>query len=462
MNYFKEITIIITCIILFSCLGCLNTDESSDSENPSNIIDTERRADVESNTDDSYLNKDNGDETSSAEESGVVGKRSMMYATSVEDYNIAAANNAFAFDLYNNIETSDNFMFSPYSVFTAMAVCYDGAKSTTQEEIAYVFNYPLSKSVIEESSESMMETVNSGNGENTLKTSNAIWARLDYPFKYQFEKNAEKYYSANIDNLDFRADPQGSREIINEWVASQTNNKIVDLIPEDMIDSGSTAVIITNAVYFNGKWLNEFEKNDTNEELFYSNSSDEGRLVSTMYTNQSFIYGENQDTKILRLPYKGNKLSMYVVLPDKYDIDEFENDFSYSDYTSLKASMTSNNDVRTWLPKFKFDSKSKLADTLKSMGVVDAFSDSADFSSMSKSSLSIDDIVHQAYIDVQEEGTEAAASTAIEMTDCAVEIPPPPVLREFRADHPFMFFIEDGRTGCILFMGKVVNPEYEE
>ncbi|MDW7733649.1 MAG: serpin family protein [Methanolobus sp.] len=395
-------------------------------------------------------------------------KASMIYAYSVDDYDIATANNAFAFDMYSNLTKEENLVFSPYSIFTAMAVCYDGAEGTTQEEIAYVFNYPLSKPVIEKSSKEMMDTINSDGDNYDLKTANALWVRKEYPLNQQFVKNSKKYYEGNVTNLDFRGEPEESRIIINDWVASKTNDKIKDLIPEDLInDDDNTAIIITNAVYFKGKWMNEFDTAHTEKEIFYNSSLNENGIpVDMMYIQEYFSYGEDENAKIVELPYRGNDLCMYVVLPEENNIKEFEEVFTFSDYNRLKSSMDSQYPVKTWLPKFRIDTKTDLADTLQDMGIVDAFdSTRANLSGMydvqmvpEDYTLWLDDVVHQAFIDVHEEGTEAAASTAIEAVDSAA-VTPEKVL-EFKADHPFMFFIEDKRTGCVLFMGKVENPAY--
>ena len=425
MKYRKIVCIVLFCFFL--CIGCIGNDTNLEA---------------------------------------AVDKDSTIYAYSVDDYDIATANNAFAFDMYSHLIKEENLVFSPYSIFTAMAVCYDGAESTTQEEIAYVFNYPLNKPVLEKSSKKMMNTINSDDDNYDLKTANALWVRKEYPLNQQFVQNSKNYYEANVTNLDFRDEPEKSRVIINEWVASKTNDKIKDLIPEDLInDEGNTAIIITNAVYFKGKWMNEFDALNTGKRIFYNSSSNEnGTPVDMMYIQEYFSYGEDENAKIVELPYKGNDLCMYIVLPEENNIEEFESTFTLSGYNKLKSSMESQYMVRVWLPRFKIDSKAELPDTLKDMGIVDAFDENrANFSGIydvqmvpEDYKLWLDDVVHQAFIDVQEEGTEAAASTAIEAVDSAEEVPEK--VLEFKADHPFMFFIEDKRTGCILFMGKVEDP----
>jgi serpin B len=422
----KFIKIVLFCFFLLLCIGCIDNDTASETDN---------------------VNKD-----------------STMYAHSADDYDIAIANNAFAFDMYSSIAKEENLVFSPYSIFTAMAICYDGAENSTKEQIAQVFNYPLSKPVLEAASKNMMDTINSDDDNYDLNTANALWVRKEYPLNQEFTTNSKEYYGGNVTNLDFRAEPEESRVIINEWVASKTNDKIKDLIPVGLI-TWNTAIIMTNAVYFQGKWMNEFDTTNTERGIFYTSSNNDGIPVDMMYIQEYFSYGEHEHAKIVELPYKGNDLCMYIVLPEENNIEEFEDTFTLSDYDTLKSSMESQL-VHTYLPRFKIDTKTELPDTLKNMGIVDAFDGNlANFSGMYDAQLVpedynlwLDDVIHQSYINVHEEGTEAAASTAIEAVD-SISLEPEQVL-EFKADHPFMFFIEDKRTGCILFMGKVENPEY--
>lgn len=197
---------------------------------------------------------------------------------------------------------------------------------------------------------------------------------------------------------------------------------------------------------------------------FYT-SGGEQTSVDMMHTTEYYNYGENENEKIIEMPYKGEDLSMYIVLPEQNNISELENRFSPAEYNELKASMESQNEVDLWIPKFTLDTKTKLSNPLQKMGIIDAFSESADFSLIYDKNLvpeghnlTLSEIIHQANINVQEEGTEAAAATAV---GAYVTSPPPGEEIEFIADHPFMFFIEDRRTGCILFMGKIEYPEIE-
>ncbi len=383
--------------------------------------------------------------------------KSTINADSVEEYDIATANNAFAFDMYSMIKSDvENIFFSPYSIFTAMAICYDGAEGSTKEQMSNVFYYPLSKPVLEGSTKEMIDTINSDNDAYDLETANALWVLEEYPLNEQYVFNAENYYDGMIIPLDFAGQPEESRLIINSWVEKKTNDKIKDLLAEGSID-GNTRLIITNAVYFNGTWLQEFEEAGTRKKVFYLSDGQE-KKVDTMYAIETYNYGKDKNAQILELPYKGDDISMYIILPSKNNIKEFENDLTLDYYNELKDNLNSD-EVKILLPKFTFEARAELNEPLQDMGIVDAFdSGMADFSGISASDgLSISEVIHQAYIGVNEKGTEAAAATGIVMVESL-----PYYKYEFTADHPFMFFIEDKRTGCILFMGKVENPEYEE
>ncbi len=404
-------------------------------------------------------------------ENKAVNEENTINADSVEDYDIAAANNAFAFDMYSHLTQlaqseqpeaggEKNIFFSPHSISTAMAISYEGAENTTKKQISNVFYFPMNKTVLKVHLKYMNDGINSGSGDYELETANALWVQKGYPVKEAYVSSVKNYYGGEVTNLDFMGRPDASRDTINEWVEDRTNDKIKDLVPKNSI-TPDTRVIITNAIYFNGKWVYEFDKRITAKKPFYPAKGEE-IPVDMMYMFKSFNYGENSKAKIIELPYKGNDLSMYIVLPKDNDIKDFETDFTVNDYNKLKNDMEFTEEVQTSIPKFKFETKTDLSSSLVEMGVVDAFNPNrANFSGISDGPLFVSSVIHQAFIDVQEEGTEAAAATEVEL-ECGGTISWDSKPEEFKADHPFMFFIEDKRTDCILFMGKVEYPEYEE
>ncbi|TQD23991.1 serpin family protein [Methanolobus vulcani] len=423
----KYVYVSLFSVVLVLCVGCISSQDNS--------------------TEQIELN---GTEISS---STIIENR---LTNSSDDYDIASANNAFAFDMYNTIETKDkNVFFSPYSISTAMAICYEGAQDSTKEQIKNVFNYPFNDSVLETSSKELMDTINSD--ESNVNTANALWVQKEFPFNTQFVLNSKTYYNANVTNLDF-GESEKSANIINEWIKEKTNGKI-----DNMIDSinENTTMIVTNTIYFKGEWVDEFDEQDNQKEPFYS-SNRNTFSVETMYNVRFYNYAENEKDQIIELPYIGN-LSMYIILPKENNNSDYSNNFSYVDYNNLKSAMNSENLVKLWLPKFTFDTKYELSGSLSNMGMVDAFGPSANFSGMydinmssENYSLSLEKIIHQTSIDVQEKGTEAAAATGIDATTSRA--PGQSEIIEFKANHPFMFLIEDNRNGCIVFMGKLEKP----
>jgi len=271
-----------------------------------------------------------------------------------------------------------------------------------------------------------------------------LWAENTYPFLNDYITTAEEYYSADLTNLDFINKPEESRLTINKWAEEKTEEKIKNLIPAGMIDP-MTRLVITNAIYFRGTWVKQFDKNNTYEADFITSSGETVKVWMMQRTDEDAIYGyaENDEFRMLKMPYEhecGKELSMIAVLPKDNDL-------------RLEIQQ-----VLVYFPKFKIETEYTLSETLKEMGMPTAFSDAADFSGMDGTTgLFISDVVHKAYVDVNEEGTEAAAATAVVMELKAVsEEEPVPV---FRADHPFIFLIQDNETGNILFMGRISNPE---
>ncbi len=264
------------------------------------------------------------------------------------------------------------------------------------------------------------------------------------------------HYGAVLTEVDFRTAAEKARKKMNKWVSKETNGKIEDLIARGILDE-DTRLVLTNAIYFLGKWNSEFDKEDT-EELPFTFLDGKKADVPMMRQEEEFLYGESESLQIINLPYVGHDLSMVILLPKKNDgLKELEDEFEFDEFSGAVWKLEKR-EVKLMMPKFKMTSSFNLSEVLKELGMVDAFSTDADFSGMAKKEeLFISEVIHKAYVDVNEEGTEAAAATAVMTGDTA--IPPDergPVV--FTADHPFMFVIRDKRTGTILFMGRVADP----
>ncbi len=368
---------------------------------------------------------------------------------------VVNANNQFAFDIYSKLEKSEqgNIFYSPYSIFAALAMTYEGAKGQTADEMKSVFHFPESN-ILRPNFAAIYNEINKKNKAYELRTGNALWAQYDYPFLEEYTNRVEQYYGGKVANLDFKTETEKSRQTINSFIEEQTNNKIKDLIPSGALSS-RTKLVITNAIYFKGKWEWEFDKSDTLEQDFKITPTN---IVKTqmMYmkpNKATFNYAYLKDVQILELPYKGGKISMLILLPTK-NLEAIEPSLTAEKLDEYKAHMKETTLDSISLPKFEFDSKYFLKDTLSAMGMPTAFTSDADFSGMDAASqLYISSVIHQAYVKVDEEGTEAAAATAV-VGDLGMARPS----NIFRADHPFIFIIQEKETGTILFMGRVTDP----
>jgi serpin B len=378
---------------------------------------------------------------------------------------IAESNNRFSAALYRtitkgNANAGGNVFFSPFSISSALAITYEGARGTTADEIRSVFSFPENDSSLREGFAALNADINQGNAGYTLSTANALWADKAFGFLSGYISVAEQYYGANTTNLDFVNQPDTSRQTINAWVADRTNNKIQDLLPQGSIDS-STKLVITNAVYFKGTWQKQFDPNQTTDTPF---TKPDGTTVTVRMMQQTgedamYPYAETADLQMLTLPYtvtNGTGLSLVILLPKGDNLSAIGPYLDPANLSALEQSASSQR-VMVYIPQFKIDSQYSLTETLSSMGMPTAFSNAADFSGMDgKQDLYISDVIHKAYIEVNEQGTEAAAATGVVMEAAAVYPEVPPTV--FRADHPFLFLIEDNNTGTILFEGRVMDP----
>jgi serpin B len=365
---------------------------------------------------------------------------------------VVSANNQFAFELYSKYRSKPgNVFFSPYSISTALAMTYEGAKGKTAEEMQSVFHFPSDDSR-RKGNARIYSGINKKGRDYTLSTANALWAQKDYSFLANYFSIAEKFYSGKATNLDFVKDPEGSRQTINSWVEKQTNDKIKDLIPKGLINK-LTRLVLTNAVYFKGNWLTQFDKEKTQEAPFRISPEKTVNAQMMAISDVKFNYTETQDLQMLELPYKGNELSMLVILPKEGKMEQVEQNLNVEKLNELKSGLR-DAEIPVYLPKFKFETKYFMAQDLIDMGMPSAFDfERADFSGMTGSrDLYISSVIHQAFVEVNEEGTEAAAATAVIMEQIAAM---PAV---FRADRPFIFIIQQKDSGDILFMGKVNDP----
>ncbi len=367
---------------------------------------------------------------------------------------VVRANNQFAFDLYSKLSKSKqgNIFYSPYSLSAALAMTYEGARGQTAKEIKSVFHFPKSN-ILRSNFATIQNGINKENKFYKLKTGNALWAQYNYRFLKNYTDRVKKYYGGKVVNLDFKQETEKSRQTINSFIEKQTNNKIKNLIPAGVLSS-MTKLVITNAIYFKGSWKWEFDKSKTSEQDFKITPT---KVVKTpmMYMKPDkvrFDYAKIKGLQILELPYKGEKISMLILLPTN-NLNSIESSLTVRKLNEYKAQMKETKLDSISLPNFSFNSKYFMKGILSAMGMPTAFGN-ADFSGMDGTkNLQISQVIHQAFIKVNEKGTEAAAATAVTMKKSMV------MSRNiFRADHPFIFIIQEKGTGNILFMGRVIDP----
>ncbi len=370
---------------------------------------------------------------------------------------VVNGNNKFAFELYKNLSEKEegNLFFSPYSISSALAITYEGARERTAEEIKNVFHFP-DYDTLRPNFAAIYNEINKGYRDYTLRTGNALWVQKDFPLLENYTTMVERYYGAKAANLDFANEPEKSRQTINNFIEKQTNGKIKDLIPKGLINP-YTRLVITNAIYFKGTWKVEFDPKETQEMDFHvdSNKTIKVQMMHMKPKEKKFNYAETEDAQILELPYKGDDISMLIILPKLGKLSEIEKKLTIEKLEEWESKMkeTEFNDI--YLPKFEIETKYFLEDTLANMGMPTAFSPDADFSGMTgRRDLSISHVIHQAYVKVDEKGTEAAAATAVIFEK---SMPAPEII--FKADHPFIFIIQQRSTGNILFIGRVVEPK---
>jgi serpin B len=371
---------------------------------------------------------------------------------------VVEGNNAFALALYAKLraENKGNVFFSPYSISTALAMTYAGAKEKTASEMAEVLHFTVPQEQVAPAFAALGAKLHGDVKKDgyQLRIANRLWGQTGYHFLPAFLQVTRDDYGAELGQLDFVGNAEAARNTINSWVTEKTEQKIKDLIPRGVLGKNTT-LVLTNAIYFKGDWLLKFEARATRDAPFLVTASEKVN-VPMMRQTAMFAYGAVDNVQVLELPYVGRNLSMFVLLPKETDgLADLEKRLTAK---SLKAwtSGLKMQTIEVFLPKFRMTLSFRLEKMLESMGMAMAFTGDADFSGMTgKRDLFISAVVHKAFVDVKERGTEAAAATGVMMARAAAPLKNP----VFRADHPFLFLIRDNRTGSILFLGRVVNPK---
>jgi len=363
----------------------------------------------------------------------------------------------FATRLYDRLARSQagkDLFLSPFSIQVALAMCATGAKGETRRVLADLIGAPLSAAEQNRQYAAWLQSVN-GAGERhvQLTTANALWAQKGERLQPDYQKAVAEFYDSTLSELDFRALPDLAVKSINTWAAGKTAGKIKELIRRQLI-SADTRLIVTNAIYFKGKWASEFARSQTRNEDWHGASG--VRKVPMMHQGGGYLYYECADFQALDMPYQGEHLSMLVVLPTKPDgLAALERQWSAGHtYEQVTASLVHENTVIVSLPRFKLETEFQLKPALCDMGAALAFGAGADFSGIGAGPLMISEVIHKAFIEVNEEGTEAAAATGVVMRKGMAVLTEP---KRFRADHPFLFAIRHRKTNVMLFCGRVLD-----
>jgi serpin B len=369
---------------------------------------------------------------------------------------VIQANNDFAFDLYTRLRDDDgNLFYSPYSISTALAMTSAGANGKTAEQMAKVLHFSFDSKQIHSAFAELIHDL-TGNGlprDFQLNVAQSLWGDSGLAVRPEFQSLIHAKYGARLGLLNFQDHPEEARVQINRWVEERTNDKIKELLQKNDIDP-LTRMVLVNAIYFKATWQKPFPKSATNTSgVFHAGTKD--AKTAMMHQTEQFNYGEENGVQVLELPYAGGELSMVVLLPRQVDgLGKLEQSL-----TAARLDVWLNNlsqrEVAVELPRFKVETRFDLAQELQELGMPLAFSGEADFSGISETEkLRISKVIHQAFVGVNESGTEAAAATAVVLQRAAIA----ENTVAFKADHPFLFLVRDNRTHSILFLGRLTNP----
>jgi serpin B len=378
----------------------------------------------------------------------------------VKTLSISSASNHLSLQLLQQLYSEEsNVFFSPFSISTAFGMLYLGARNKTADELREVLGYNfahLSNEAINEEFVTVLREIEDvDSNKYQLNVANKLVAQQNFDILQTYKQNLNKYFQTTIDSADFVHNSVAATDAINEWVKQQTHDKIVKLLSEPL--SPLTRLVLLNAVYFKGIWETKFLKNETREEIFFNRGISEFK-TQMMRRNGKFNFTEipELDSKLLELPYSGDDISLYIVLPNERQglksVTSKLTDFALIDKS---ISQLKEVEVHVTIPKFKIETSYSLKEQLSQLGMKQVFTSSADLSGIDgRKDLEVSKVIHKAVIEVNEEGSEAAAATAIVVV-LTSSVTHEPKVQYFKADHPFTFFIRDNRNGMTLFAGHV-------
>ena len=373
------------------------------------------------------------------------------------DRRIIPAMNAFTTASYRQLTRGDaNLILSPFNIATALSMALAGARGQTAKEIQSVLHLPYDSTYDAALGALLADLTKAGNTEgNQLLTANGLWVQKGFAIQPAFESTLANNYHAPLTPVDFIANSEAVRSQINGWTQEHTKDRIKNLLPASSLDA-HTRLVLTSAIYFYGKWQTPFVSSRTEPAPF---TLSDGATTQADFMNQTahFGYAETPSAQVLEMHYAGTGIAFDVLLPKTVTgFPGLEKSLTVQNLSGWLGTLTTRN-VQVSLPKFRAECEFSLREALSTMGMPTAFTGKADFSGIDpKRGLAISQVVHKAFVDVSEQGTEAAAATGITMRTTAMRMPEQAVV--FRADHPFLFLIRDTRTEAVLFIGRLMNP----
>jgi serpin B len=371
-----------------------------------------------------------------------------------QDYkSVVRANNAFAFDLYYEASQKSDFLLSPVSISSAVAMTYAGARGETKGQIKHVFHFPDDEKLNNGSFE-LSNILQQPHENSTLAIANKLWAgKGRIALDSSFVNLNKKYYSAALQTLNF-GDPSATK-IVNDWVAVQTKDKIKNLLDPDFISS-DLILILTNAVYFKSSWQDRFDSQNTVEGKFTTEKDNKIDALFMTQRHRNYAMWQNEFVNMIELPFANNEFSLDILLPIN-NMGDLEENFLVDDYEMWLTKAYKVTFTTVQIPKFRTNFKIELLDALTDMGMGKAFAVDADFGGIGHADgpIRISKVVHETFMEVNEDGAEASAATAIGMATRSL-----PVDHQFIADHPFIYILRHIKTNTILFIGKMSNPSY--
>ncbi|XP_063768745.1 leukocyte elastase inhibitor-like [Eleginops maclovinus] len=378
---------------------------------------------------------------------------------------LSKANTNFALALLKKLGDNDNttnVFYSPFSISSALAMVMMGSRGNTSTQMSECLKTKCLQDEVHTSFAKLLSELNKADAPFALNVANRLFGEQSYQFVEDFLGKTEKHYSAKLESMDFVNSSEAARVHINNWVEQETQGKIKDVLAKDVVDT-MTRLVLVNAIYFKGNWDKQFKEDSTVDAPFRMNKKDTKQVkMMNLKAKFPFTYIPAAGCQILEMPYKGKSLSMLIFLPMEIEdsttgLEKLEKQLTYENFTEWTCpSMMDTVEVRVMLPRFKMEEFYDLKNVLVSMGMADAFDKAkSDFSGMSpENDLVLSKVVHKAFVEVNEEGTEAAAATAaIMMMRCL------PMIEKFNADHPFLFFIRHNPSMNILFAGRYCSPE---